>query len=399
MSFPLRIYAAIWIVVLMFYCFGWSEFSMSMEPELLVFILFTVIVSLVISYFCKNEKYAKIKKPSNKTGIITVVLIACFFLNFLYGGYIPLFGIASGRNEYQSYPGIKGLLPFCISFSMYYYFVLVYHYFSFKKKRYIFEALGIILCFLLMYSRSSILYCILGTVVEWLLLKKNLRSIRFIYVIIAFVLAIIAIWLFGVLGNIRSGYAWNDCSYIEMLGKFKNYPNWLSKQFMWGYLYIITPLANLNYNVAQAHHVMEFDRFLVCLVPEFISNRFFADLVTTSENQTLLIESYFNAQSTYVETYYSLGIIGCYLNYFAFLILLTIVNKIRKICTPFSVVPSTVLTIFFTLSFFYNVFYYTLPTMIVAWCVLHMICKRMFKSQRSVGVAKIQELHCEKRIR
>lgn len=142
---------------------------------------------------------------------------------------------------------------------------------------------------------------------------------------------------------------------------------------MWGYLYIITPLANLNYNVLNAHHVMEVDRFIVCFIPEFISQRLVPELITTSVNQTLLIETYFNAQTTYVETYYSLGLLGCYINYFAFIILFFIYNKLFKKTMPHSVIPTTVLCIFFVLSFFYNVFFYMLPTMLIIYGLIHML--------------------------
>lgn len=40
---------------------------------------------------------------------------------------------------------------------------------------------------------------------------------------------------------------------------------------------------------------------------------------------------------------------------------------------PHSVIPTTVLCIFFVLSFFYNVFFYMLPTMLIIYGLIHML--------------------------
>ena len=379
MSLPFKIYSYIWIVVIVLYLFGWSEFSLPLSPALAIFLVLSIAVSLILSRIIPKTKLKKLVKPYRHIGSVTAIVLLLYFFNFLYAGYVPLIGIVTGSAHYQSFPGIPFLLPLTITFSIYYYFVLAYYYFSFHSKKYAIQALLILFCILLIYSRSNLLFCILGTGLEWLFLKPKNKRFKFRHAIAILLLFIILVYMFGVLGNIRHGYAWNDCSYIEELGRFTRYPKWLSKQFMWGYLYIITPLANLNYNVIQSHHVMELDRFFVTLVPEFISNEFFPQLVTTSANETLLIKSYFNAQTTYVETYYSLGILGCYLNYIAFLILYFIVYKVQKHCAKNSILPIIALTIFFSLSFFYNVFYYTLPTMLIIWCILHMILPKICK--------------------
>ena len=371
MGLTFRLYSYIWLVVLILYSFGWSDFSGQLDINLFFFILITVTISLIIGFHYRKINAKKLKSPYKFTTLITCLVCLCFIANFIYSRQVPLFNVLRGGSSYVDNPGIPGLYPIVLTFSLYWFFYLVYCLLSFGG-RYFIDAGLIFLCIFSVFSRSMLLFCVLGAAIEWFLLHKKIRH-KVLWMCLGIVAAIVVVYMFGVLGNIRQGYAWNDCSYIEYLGKFHNWPKWLSKQFMWGYLYIITPLANLNYNVLNAHHVMEVDRFIVCFIPEFISQRLVPELITTSVNQTLLIETYFNAQTTYVETYYSLGLLGCYINYFAFIILFFIYNKLFKKTMPHSVIPTTVLCIFFVLSFFYNVFFYMLPTMLIIYGLIHML--------------------------
>lgn len=380
-----KIYALIWSVVLILYLMGWSEFSIPLNSGLFTFLVISVIICGVLSVTGKSPKMSKIKTPSKNTGMVTFFLAVGFIINFLYAGYIPFIAILAGSKTYVSFPGIPTFYPFLITLSMYYYFFLVYNFISFPaQSKYLMQAGVLLLCFLLIFSRFMILLGIGGSALLYLLLNKGfLRRRRALKLIIAAISAVILLFLFGVLGNLRSGYGWNDCSYIEELGKFKNYPAWLPKQFMWAYLYAITPLANLNYNVAQGYHINDFAKLVVSIMPEWLSGRLCPSLVTAG--QTLLIKSYFNAQTTFVESYYCIGLFGCYFQFAAFLAVAAVTEHFRKKYAPQSALPTLIITFFFALSFFYNVFYYSLTSLLVVWMILHLVFFK--KSNRRLFVS------------
>ena len=386
MGIIFKLYAWVWTIILLLYHLNWSEFSQPLDKGLLFFLIFTIIVSFILGYLLKPYRYNKNIFPRHNTKIITCALWIGFILNFIYARYIPFLALINGNYSYVEFEGIPTLFPFLYTFSLFYFFYLIYYFFITTKRTFLIQALSLFLIFLSFFSRSLLVFALLGTALIKIMtykkhtgnrIKFNLKNLFIIFFII-----IVVCYMFGVLGNIRVGLSWNDCSFIERIGLYENYPEWLPKQFMWLYSYLISPLANLNYNVIQNNCTQELSRFLVCFVPEFISKRFFPALVVSSESETLLIRSYFNAQTAYVDFYYSYGVLGCYISYMVLAIIGVSVHclgKIRKIYTPIMVV---VLGIFITMTFFYNVFYYTLTSLLLIWCIMYIFLaskKRIIK--------------------
>lgn len=309
MTVPFKLYAWTWLLILILYSFNWSKFSIPLDNGLLFFLIFTIIISFLFGYLLKPFQFKFAKKASKKTKHIVLAIWCGFIINFIHAGYIPFFGTLSGKYYYTEFPGIPTLYPFLISFSAIYYFYLMYLFFSFKKKSYLIQSFLILLIFLFVFSRSLLVFCGLGSFLMYYILNRQNKTIKINILkkyIILFCFIFFICYIFGGLGNLRCGYSWNDCSYIERLGMYDNFPSWLPKQFMWVHSYLISPLANLNYNIIQNHHIYDVNKLFVSYVPEFISKRFFENLVTTSLNETLLIRTYFNAQTTYVESYYCL---------------------------------------------------------------------------------------------
>lgn len=376
MSIILKLYSWVWILILFLYSLNWSGFSQPLDKGLLIFLLFSIIISYILGTILKSSHIQKDNQPRHNTNIITILLLLGFIINFIYARYIPFLSLIKGNYSYVEFEGIPTLFPFLYTFSLFYYYCLIYYYFSSKKKKYLKQAVLLFLVFVSFFSRSLLAFAILGAVLIKTLTSKerlqykfgiNIKSICTIFLII-----VIVCYFFGVLGNIRVGLSWNDCSYIEKLGLFDNYPSWLPKQFMWIYAYLISPLANLNYNVIHNNCIQDISNLICCFIPEFISKRWFSNYVISNEGQTLLIKSYFNAQTGYVNFYYSFGIIGCYLCYFAITFIVCFVHLFcdrKKISNP---VITVILGVFITMTFFYNVFYYTLTSLLLIWSILYL---------------------------
>lgn len=376
-------YFFVWTIVLLLYSLGWSEFCIPLDPKLLGFLLFSVIVSILLFLLSKSNKNIY-EMPPKKYKIVVFIILLLYIINFIYAGYIPFVGILLKKANYVEFPGIPMLYAMLVPFSLFYFFYLMYYFFMFRKVKYLKYAGLIFIFFLLIFSRNCLIVSAFGTLVIWLLVLKHKKKIHFTpkNIVFLFLGSIILMYLFGCLGNVRSGYGWNDSSYIEKLGLFTKYPNWLPKQFMWGYIYIVSPLANLNYNVVNNctnHDVM---RFIFTFVPEFIIKRVSPEQIVYSLQDTMLIRTYFNAQTTYVESFYCLGILGCYITFGVFVFITNFFNYVMKKKKTTSIVSIACLTIFVALSFFYNVFFYMLSSMLVIYSFVYflIISKRRYKT-------------------
>ncbi len=382
MRFIFRMYSVIWMLVLILYFFNWSEFSFPLSPGLFVFITFSIITCLILSFCIKDIKVEKTKLNKN-IYFITKLIILLYFINFIYAGYIPFFGIITGDNKYTEFPGIPVLYAFLVPFSLYIYIVLISNFlYNTKNIKPLLYSFSLVFMFLLIFSRSMILLALLS--MGYIFYRKNKKKINFKIILLLIIVAIFSTYLFGVLGNLRSGGRWNDSSYIEELGLFNRYPKFLPKQFMWAYLYIITPLSNLNFNVINSNHIFSFQHLAVSFVPEFISKRLFSSYIISSLDETLLVKTYFNAQTVYVESFYSVGILGCYLTFFVIIIIGLMFNYFLKKYRCKTIYVQTTYLIFVSLSFFYNVFFYMLTSFLIVIDVIYILyLRRNYKNARN----------------
>ena len=377
MGIIFKLYSWIWLLILFLYSLHWSEFSQPLDVSLLVFLLITITISFIIGKLLKPYKIKRINLPSSHSKMITYALIFGFILNFAYAKYIPFLSLMIGNYSYVEFEGIPTLFPFLYTFSLFYYYCLIYYFSISRKKQYLRQAILLLIVFLSFFNRSLLVFAFLGTVLIMIFsykrsikqkIKLNYRNILIIVIIV-----FIVCYLFGVLGNIRVGLSWNDCSYIERLGMYTNYPEWLPKQFMWVYSYLISPLANLNNNIIHNNCDNNIYNLILSFIPEFISKRLFPSFAIESATYTFLIRTYFNAQTGFINFYYSYGIAGCYFCYFILMSIVILIYYICKKVKYFNPLIIVILGIFITMTFFYNVFYYTLTSLLLIWCVFYVL--------------------------
>lgn len=378
MKILLRLYSLLRISILFLYSLGWSSLNPALDSQTVVLVLIISAVSYLLSFYAKNLRIETAKKENNHAGLVVAILTILFGVNFLYSGYIPLIGIMRGSAEYTEFPGIPFVYAFIFTFSLFYSFVLSYYFFSFKKLKYLFYLCVIIFLFGLVVSRSSIIFCLGGFVLCYFLInERKIRRVNFLKKTFLFlflcIFVIVVCYGFGCFGNIRQGYSWYDCSYIEMLGKFNYFPEFLPKQFMWVYLYVTTPLANFNINVVSSNYAISLAGLICCFIPEFVSKRFMGDLVDLSIGKTDLVATYFNAQSLFSDFYYNYGMVGAYLSafvIFALIFLLIHLYKKNRINNP---VPIISIFVALFLTIFYNIYYYMMPSFCIIYGFLYVI--------------------------
>lgn len=352
-------YSGIWIAVLFFYSLRWSEFNSELSLWLTIFFIFSITFSLVFGYINRKRfKFIKIKTYPKNTMKVTVFTIGLMFLNYLVGGQIPLIAtLIKGSPTYLSFSGIKMILPFTVTFSLFWSQYLFYLSLCFpeKRKKLLTEyILVFILCYLFKYDRNAMTNCILMSTLmlaaskaESLQGKKLKSKIKITLLLLS--VGLIVTFLFGCLGNIRHGFSWNDSSYIAYYGKFNNYPSWLPNQYMWVYSYITTPLNNLNYNVINKTNTFSILSFIASIIPEFISKRLLPGKVIDCK----LVVEYFNVSTGYASSYMALGVSGIYAYFLIlFLSLAFLLNYVKpknRFRMPYlAIMCSMVIFVFFS---------------------------------------------------
>ncbi|RYY00570.1 oligosaccharide repeat unit polymerase, partial [bacterium] len=256
---PYVIFAFSWALCLFLYSYRWSDMLPELDDDLVYFIIgFSVIFGLAGFVFNTVKFSTEIITPekSNIRAFLIVDTIV-WFLNFAFSGIPLLQGV---RSEDFGIPTVIVLAVSLNSFTSVYCFYL---YQISKKKKYILYVFYCMFLFLLAYSRGYVLMSMLTMFFVWIYLKNpKLTVLNLVFIIVAF---LSVSFMFGVVGNIRTTASIVSVSEdsepndeytndnILLLGdateEFVQNP--VPSEFFWTYLYITSPIGNLQYNITR----------------------------------------------------------------------------------------------------------------------------------------------------
>lgn len=272
-------YIAIWTVVILLYNFHWSSLNLNLDLGLAVFFLCSFVLMLISSVTqskIKPQRLVFLKKRSH----FCIVLIGLGFLaDWMYSGGFPFL------NQYQGFDpehktdvsvGIPYFHVLLISFAIFYTMYTAYLLASdARNKNILIDFVVLIFLFFINSSRGYITFCIGIYIFSCLCFSGNqIRRMKAKIIPIVTFSIILIVEFISAMGNVRSGVAWNDCSYIQRIAYLWNYPDWISNHFMWTYSYLTSPLANLNYCFKSFNGVINFTGSLLCFLPEQFSGSF-----------------------------------------------------------------------------------------------------------------------------
>jgi oligosaccharide repeat unit polymerase len=251
-----------------------------LSVALLVFAVSAIIFSLFFG-FIFTKLLANYSVNSKKIFNLKYAMLINGFLwliNFIYSG-VPLLNLLLGRdfNHLISF-GIPTVIVFIISFNGFLCLLTFFYYLKTKNKKYLLYFLINNLFFVLIFSRGSVMLSILGSFFIWLFLQNKAVSI-FKMVIIA-VSALLILYIFGVAGNYRTiGEIKNNTGYeaeysSEIILKIADVSpsfteNIIPDEFMWSYVYLTSPIGNLQENIDKANPDLSFKNVLAYVVNEF----------------------------------------------------------------------------------------------------------------------------------
>lgn len=354
---PFVMYFVSFAIVLFFYSFGWSDAYPKLSWQLLLFLFVTMFVMLFCGYVFYRGNYFKYTSITPRPRMIKRLLIVNYLLlivEFYVARTIPILGYLFGNREmdYTEFglPFVHVIVANLFPVLAIYTFHCILSTPKGKERtkfyRYLFWAF---LPAILIFNRGMMLYEITCMMMLYMMSIKSIRK-----VLLGVVCSILGIlFLFGALGNLRTDTQEVKSLILEIgsaTPEFKE--SWIPQEFFWAYLYIATPIGNLQYNmdrinvdVISNQDVAKYVNFE--LLPEIISKRIAAVFDYTPKDRLLVINA-LNASSVYTGAYVYLGWIGmtvtfCFTLFFIFVTLLFVPPRSPYFCTAVVLICCVVL--------------------------------------------------------
>ena len=133
------------------------------------------------------------------------------------------------------------------------------------------------------------------------------RAVKVKRIVSAFLSLFVLVYLFGVIGDLRSGAA----SFLALAQPTSSYPEWLPSGVLWFYMYLSTPVNNLLYtfHTTQPLYDWRFPNTLSQLLPSIIRKMFFSSAELGRVNGDLVTQS-FNVSTAFAGPFQDFGLYG-----------------------------------------------------------------------------------------
>ena len=314
---PLVNFTSIWIVVAFLYSLNLSRLLIFSLPQVLL-VIGLILIPFFIGYIyssliirlCpkKSQRLAQNEYRNNDYLLRTKVSSFGYFLlviaEIAYSGGIPLLLMIKGSSISHFDFGLPVLHGFVLAFGSILATANFYFFLRTRNSHFGFTVFLIIVTFILMVTRKMIVVsCLQMLVVYFLLVGRP----RFRTVLVVFLWVIFVIFIFGWIGDIRTG---RDL-FLRLARTNFDYPSFLPTGFIWVYVYLVTPVLNftnavLNLDVMSAN----FD-FLCSMLPSALRETF--DCLPFAEGQferSFQVSPAFNVATGYITIYLSQSIPG-----------------------------------------------------------------------------------------
>lgn len=359
---PLLYFSVSWSIVLVAYSLYWSELLPKLTIDIVTFFIFLISVCFILFRYSKSLEFKfeinkqKIERKLKRGGMFCILL---FLLEVIAEKGFPLLFIIKGQFVYGAFglPFVHVILYalssiyICISF-------LAYKITQNKKfhKYTVFFFFPYVLCF----TRSAVIYNFLYILMISFSFKKINLKIIFRTLLLSFIIVYMSIIAFGYLGELRSGNDNNKIGgYIEAI----SYPTekfdktGLSPLFLWGYIYITTPLGNLQNTIDSGAYspcssVDNAELILYHFLPDIFKKRLFPN----AEEKTKLIVPYFNVSSIFTDAWAKLGWLGMIYSFLGMLTVISVIYNLKKRNNIYSYLSFIFLSTIIFFNMFTNMF-------------------------------------------
>jgi hypothetical protein len=370
---PYYIYILTFGTALFVYQLGWSDLYPTLSLELFLFLIMTFVICLFIG----NKIYKPIVKNFYSIQYNTTVANTSYFIlvlwgiEFIYNKGIPLFLITTQGVEYDYTSfGIPSLHVFVSTFSS---FLIVYTfhlYVSSKNKKVLTLFFINNIPQILLFSRGAVLINIVSCLFIYLLSIKDLLNFNRSLKIFANIMVSLSLllFLFGSAGNIRSenAYVGRENIILEIGGATQSFrDSFVPPEFLWAYLYISSPLANLQATI----NTTKDDGNLITIdkIFSFVNSEIFPDFISKRTNElynhkitgAVLIDPALTVSTVYARSYSVLSWIGMFLMALFIFAFPIFYNSLLKEQNPFNLTGIAILQSLYVFSIFDNMFIFS----------------------------------------
>jgi hypothetical protein len=322
---PFYLYCISFSLAIIVYLWGWCDIFPELSAGLLLFFSITFLVFLFAGYKFGKKNFNFVFYPGFSLYFNDILFSLIIFLaltNVLYMGYLPVLDHSHNYREF----GMPVIDPVFNTLSIFFSVFFLQTFIERKKKRFLIYVFIIILIHTLLYRRSSVIWIVTSSI---FLLFTYKKSISLFVILVAIICLPVLSYCFGAYGNVRSNLS--KSFVINGLGaseKFINYD--ISHNHYMTYLYISSPLANLQENIDKGNRAVEntdFKEFLFySLIPESFTLRLEKRL-ELSPPVCYLITPELIAGSFLMVAFYTLGWTGMIIM-FLYLLLFILVSLV-----------------------------------------------------------------------
>jgi oligosaccharide repeat unit polymerase len=377
---PNFIYIFSFIVPFIFYSFEWSTLYPSLSLSLFLFYIFTFIACLVTGVainLTRPFKYKAIEESNGNIGVIAIIYVM-YTAELLYSGTLPIYALLQGNFNYaEDAFGLPVIHTFLVSFNTFYAIFLFHQYISTRKRKLLWMFLIVLLPFILLVYRSSILNILLGALIVFLF-NKPVIPLRLILKTVAGV--IFVFFMFGFMGNLRSGKG--DDTFIPRSSgatdKFLN--SYIPKEFYWSYLYVASPVANLqnNINLVKTPEGNYRDLLVNEFLPAFVTKFFIAP----EEKKFHQINGWLNVGTIYVYSFSYLRWQGIILMFFYFLAIINLYYLLIQKSDTYKVTGMAILFNMIIFANFHNTISYSASSLQLIYPVIFSMIAFLIKQHK-----------------
>ncbi|MBU3101555.1 MULTISPECIES: O-antigen polymerase [Clostridium] len=249
---PFYVSITSFIVVILTFSLKWSGYYNNLDAKLYLFILLINLFNLIMGHIFKGEfKFEKKIKRNNRINKIIIFIYVAYLINYIYAGQIPIInGLFGVGISYRYLKMIPTFYPLLMSINTFYIIYVFYQYISFKDKKDFKYIIVLLIPLLFSMGRGGFVVIALSCVLLYCSSKKIKFKIK--NLITLMIVLSISLYAFGYVGNLRnqsefqsktekSNEILNSGSATE---KFRK--SIIPNEYFWTYIYVASPIANLN---------------------------------------------------------------------------------------------------------------------------------------------------------
>ncbi|MDU3338236.1 hypothetical protein [Paraclostridium bifermentans] len=382
---PFYLYSLTVLSILVLYNLGWSNIYPKLSLESYIFLISTIVIAVIVGLVLDKKFVAKESIEKNRLNLrfLTIIVFIGFIIEFIYEGQIPIIEILVLKSDFN-YLGFAGIPTFHVLLITFNSFIAIYtfnRYLEEKNKEYLILFILNLIPSMLIFNRGMLTMILLSCASVYILCKMNgfldLKTVS-----ILLVLGLIFIYMFGILGNLRSNkdyHIGNDITnseYIMIVGdasdRFRD--SIIPKPFYWGYIYITSPLANLEKTIQSNKGIKQFEarnisQFLMnSILPDFVSNDF-----SVEPGKADLISPALTVSTFYSQGYLSLGWLGMVFLFLYWLVVVILYRFIVPYNSSFFISGLAIINTITMVNFFDNMLVFAGLSFQLVYPILFMI--------------------------